>query len=73
MPLNFSQTFEDYPTMKVVVNEVTFLIFGFISISIARNEGRGNEITSANNEIAEKNDDLRNKKCIYTFGFLIFD
>ena len=65
MPLNFSQTFEDYPTMKLVVNEITFLIFGFISISIARNEGRGNEITSANNEIAEKNDDLRNKKCIY--------
>ena len=51
--------------MKLVVNEITFLIFGLISISIARNEGRGNEITSANNEIAEKNDDLRNKKCIY--------
>ena len=69
MPLNFSQTFEDYPTMKLVVNEITFLIFGFISISIARNEGRRNEITSADNEIAEKNDDLRNKKCIYTLDF----
>ena len=65
MPLNFSQTFEDYTTMRVVLNEITFLLFGFISISFARNEGRGNEITSANNEIAEKNDDLRNKKCIY--------
>ena len=69
MPLNFSQTFEDYPTMRVVVNEIAFLIFGFISISFARNEGRGIEITSANNEMAEKNDDLRNKKCIYTFSF----
>ena len=72
MPLNLSQTFEDYPTMKVVVIEITFLIFGFISISIARNEGRGNEITSANNEIAEKNDDLRNKKCIYTLDSIDF-
>ena len=52
--------------MRVVLNEITFLIFGFISISLARNEGRGNEITQGNNEIAEKNDDIRNKKCIYT-------
>ena len=69
MPLNFSQTFEDYSTMRVVVNEIAFLIFGFISISFARNERRGTEITSANNEIAGKNDDLRDKKCIYTFDF----
>ena len=58
--------------MRVVVNEITFLIFGFISISIARNEGRGNEITSANNEIAEKNYDLRKKKCIYTLNSFDF-
>ena len=68
MPLNFSQTFEDYPTMRLVVNEVTFLIFGFISISIARNEGRGKKITLANNEIAGKNDGLRNKKCMYLYS-----
>ena len=66
MPLNSSQTFGDYSTMRVVLNEITFLIFGFISISLARNEGRGNEITQGNNEIAEKNDDIRNKKSIYT-------
>ena len=72
MPLNFSQTFEDYTTMRVVLNEITFLLFGFISISFARNEGRGNDIAPANNEIAEKNYDLRNKKCIYTLDSFDF-
>ena len=66
MPLNFSHSFENHSTMRVVLNEITFLLFGLISISLARNEGRGNEIAPANNEIAEKNDDPRNKKCIYT-------
>ena len=68
MPLNFSHTFEDYPTMRVVVIEITFLIFGFISISIARNEGHGKKITLANNEISGKNDGLRNKKCMYLYS-----
>jgi len=66
------KTFGDYFTMRVVLNEITFLIFGFISISLARNEGRGNEITQGNNEIAEKNDDIRNKKLFSLFSIVTF-
>ena len=48
--------------MKGTLAGVTLVIFGLVSVTFARNEGRGNEVSLGKNEIVDTKDSQRREK-----------
>ena len=48
--------------MRGTISGVTLVIFGLISVTFARNEGRENEVSLGKNEIVDTKDSQRREK-----------